>query len=593
MTSLDLAVIGNSYIAALVDRQGRIVWTCWPRIDGDPVFCSLLDGRNPESGFFAVEFEEEGATTEQTYERNTAIVRTVHRLPNGAAFAVTDFAPRFRHFGRMFRPPMIVRRVEWIEGLCRIRARMRPRMDYGRLAPALVPGSNHIRYVSDAGSIRLTTDGPTTLIANESAFVLTRPMTFIVHADESLPDSPARVSREFHDLTQDYWLEWVAQLSIPFEWQEAVIRAAITLKLCSFEDTGAVVAALTTSIPEIPGSGRNWDYRFCWLRDAYYTVHALNRLGVTRTTERFIDYVTNVVAMERGARLRPVYAIIPDEPIEERVVESLEGFNGYGPVRIGNAAAGQVQHDVYGSVILAASLMFFDERLPRKGDASLYDMLEPLGRMALEQALQPDAGIWEFRGRMRNHTYSAALCWAGCNRLAGIARSLGLEESAATWLRSAEGLRETILRRAWNADRNSFVESLDGAAVDASVLLLQRLGLVDAKDPRFISTVDTLGRHLGRGGHMLRYSEADDFGEPSMTFILCTLWYVEALAAIGRQAEARELFETVLASRNHVGLLSEDLDAATGALWGNFPQTYSMVGIVLAAMRLSRAWEST
>ena len=202
---------------------------------------------------------------------------------------------------------------------------------------------------------------------------------------KAFPNSPARVSREFHDQTQDYWLEWVAQLSIPFEWQEAVIRAAITLKLCSFEDTGAVVAALTTSIPEIPGSGRNWDYRFCWLRDAYFTVHALNRLGVTRTTERYIDYVTNVVAMERGARLRPVYAIIPDEPIDERVVGSLKGFKGLAPVRIGNAAADQVQHDVYGSVILAASLMFFDERLPRKGDASLYDMLEPLGRMALEQ----------------------------------------------------------------------------------------------------------------------------------------------------------------------------------------------------------------
>jgi GH15 family glucan-1,4-alpha-glucosidase len=593
MTSLDLAVIGNANIAALVDRRGSIVWGCWPRIDGDPVFCSLIDGTEPDSGFFSIEFEEEGAVTEQRYERNTAIVRTVHRLPDGSAFSVTDFAPRFRQFGRMYRPPMIVRRIEWLHGFCRIRARMRPRMDHGRLSPRLLPGSNHIRYVTEVGSIRLTTDGPTALIANESAFVLSRPMTFIVHVDESLPDAPARVSREFHDLTQDYWLEWAAQLSIPFEWQEAVIRAAITLKLCSFEDTGAVVAALTTSIPEIPGSGRNWDYRYCWLRDAYFTVHALNRLGATRTTERFIDYVTNVVAMERDGRLKPVYAIVPDEPIEERVVDSLKGFNGYGPVRIGNAAGQQVQHDVYGSVILAASLMFFDERLPHKGDGALYAMLEQLGRTAKAQALLPDAGIWEFRGRMRVHTYSAALCWAGCNRLAGIAAHLGLTEQATEWRKSADELHGTILARAWNADRASFVESLDGSAIDASALLLHRLGMVDARDPRFVATVETMGRHLGRGGHMLRYSEADDFGEPSMTFILCTLWYVEALAAIGRHDEARELFETVLARRNHVGLLSEDLDAPTGALWGNFPQTYSMVGIVLAAMRLSRAWEST
>jgi GH15 family glucan-1,4-alpha-glucosidase len=593
MTSLDLAVIGNSNVAALIDRAARIVWTSWPRIDGDPVFCALLDGESPESGCFAIAFVEETVETEQSYERNTAIVRTVLRSASGAAFAVTDFAPRFRQFGRMHRPPMIIRRIERLEGLCRIRVRMRPRMNYGRLRPTLIPGSNHIRYVSEAGSIRLTTDAPVALVALESAFVLSHPMTFILHADESFPDSTARVSREFYDLTRQYWLDWVRQLSIPFEWQEAVIRAAITLKLCSFEDTGAIVAALTTSIPEAPESGRNWDYRYCWLRDAYFTVHALNRLSATRTTERFIDYVTNVVAMEQGSRLRPVYAIVPEQPIEEQVVESLQGFNGHGPVRIGNAASDQIQHDVYGSVILAASPLFFDERLPRKGDASLYAMLEQLGRTALDQSLEPDAGIWEFRGRNRVHTYSAAMCWAACDRLSRIGRSLGLEESAASWRRSADGLRENILRRGWNADRKSFVDSLDGADIDASVLLLHKFGIVDATDPRFVSTVDTLSQYLGRGGHLLRYSAADDFGEPSMSFTMCTLWYVEAIAAIGRVAEARQIFESVLACRNHVGLLSEDLDPETGDLWGNFPQTYSMVGIILTAMRLSRAWEAT
>jgi GH15 family glucan-1,4-alpha-glucosidase len=593
MTSLDLGVIGNSNVAALIDRAGRIVWTSWPRIDGDPVFCSLLDGEDPDGGYFSFEFDEETVATEQSYERNTAILRTVHRSASGAAFAVTDFSPRFRQFGRMHRPPMVIRRVDRLEGLCRIRARIRPRMDYGRYRALPIAGSNHIRYVSEAGSIRLTTDAPLALVAGEGAFVLSRPMTFIIHADESLPDSTSRIAREFHDLTREYWLDWVRQLSIPFEWQEAVIRAAITLKLCSFEDTGAIVAALTTSIPEAPESGRNWDYRYCWLRDAYFTVHALNRLSATRTTERFIDYVTNVVAMEQGQLLRPVYAILPEQPIEEQVIQSLSGFNGHGPVRIGNAAADQIQHDVYGSVVLAASPLFFDERLPRKGDESLYAMLEQLGRTAIDQSLQPDAGIWEFRGRTRVHTYSATMCWAACDRLSRIGRSLGLQESAASWRRSADGLRENILRRGWNADRKSFVDSLDGQDIDASVLLLHKLGIIEATDPRFVSTVDTLSQFLGRGGHLLRYSAADDFGEPSMSFTMCTLWYVEAIAAIGRVAEARQIFESVLACRNHVGLLSEDLDPATGRLWGNFPQTYSMVGIVLTAMRLSKAWEAT
>jgi len=593
MTTLDLAVIGNSNVAALIDRTGRIVWTSWPRIDGDPVFCSLVDGDDPDGGYFSIEFDEETVATEQSYDRNTAIVRTIHRSASGASFMVTDFAPRFRQFGRMYRPPMIIRRVDRLEGLCRIRPKMRPRMDYGRLKPSTIPGSNHIRYATDVGSIRLTTDAPVALIASESAFVLSRPMAFIVHPDESLPDAPSRVSREFHDLTKEYWLDWVRLLSIPFEWQEAVIRAAITLKLCSFEETGGIVAALTTSIPEAPDSGRNWDYRFCWLRDAYFTVHALNRLSATRTTERFIDYVTNIVAMEQGSRLRPVYAVVPEQPLEERIIENLQGFGGHGPVRVGNAAADQVQHDVYGSVILAASPLFFDERLPRKGDASLYGMLESLGRIAVDHAFEPDAGIWEYRGRTRIHTYSAAMCWAACDRLSRLGRSLGLEDNAAMWQQAAGGLRETILRRAWNADRATFVESLDGDSIDASVLLLHKLGIVDAMDPRFVSTVDTLGQQLSRGGHLLRYSAADDFGEPQVSFTMCTLWYVEALAAIGRLAEARRIFESVLACRNHVGLLSEDLDQVTGKLWGNFPQTYSMVGIILAAMRLSKTWEAS
>jgi GH15 family glucan-1,4-alpha-glucosidase len=593
MSALDLAVIGNSNVAALIERSGRIVWMSWPRIDGDPIFCALLDGENPEDGYFSIEFDEETTATVQSYDRNTAIVRTIHRSVSGAAFMVTDFAPRFRQFGRTYRPPMIIRRVERLEGLCRIRARMRPRMDYGRLKSSLIPGSNHIRYVTEVGSIRLTTDAPIALVASESAFVLSHSMTFIIHADETLADSTSRISREFHDQTRDYWLDWTRQLSIPFEWQDAVIRAAITLKLCSVEDTGAVVAALTTSIPESPGSGRNWDYRYCWLRDAYFTVHALNRLGATRTTEHFIDYVTNIVAMERGSRLRPVYAIVPEHSIDERVIEDLRGFKGHGPVRIGNAAADQVQHDVYGSVILAASLMFFDERLPRKGDASLYAMLESLGESALSQALQPDAGIWEYRGRTSVHTYSATMCWAACARLSRIARTLGLDDSAAKWLSASDELRETILRRAWNHDGKFFAASLDGEAVDASVLLLHKLGIVDPMDPRFVSTVDTLGRTLSRSGHLLRYNVADDFGEPSVSFTMCTLWYIEAIAAIGRVEEARQLFEAVLARRNHVGLLSEDLDPVTGELWGNFPQTYSMVGIILTAMRLSTPWEST
>src|SRR6185436_8529380 len=258
---------------------------------------------------------------------------------SGAIVEITDFAPRFQHHGRSFHPTAFVRQVKPLRGLPRVRIRLRPAYEWGAGRPEVTRGSNHVRYVTPSLTVRLTTDAPISYVSNEVPFLLEDPFTLYLGPDETLDRAVPDVGREFFERTQEYWLDWSRHLAIPFEWQDAVIRAAITLKLSSFEETGAIVAAMTTSIPEAPSSGRNWDYRYCWLRDAYFTVHALNRLGVTRTTERYIDYVTNVVAMERSGRLRPVYAIVPDEPIDERVIESLKGFNGHVPVRIGNAAA--------------------------------------------------------------------------------------------------------------------------------------------------------------------------------------------------------------------------------------------------------------
>ena len=588
-SSLDLAVIGNGALAALVDAEGRMVWCCWPRLDGDPIFSALIDGDQDERGLFSFA-PDESYTTEQHYERNTAVLRTVVTTASGS-FAVTDFAPLFPISGRVHRPPMIVRRIEPLSGLCRLRAVLRPLCDYGASTPSTVQGSNHISYVVDGGAFRVTTDASVSYVLNGHGFVLNRPLHFILHPDETLPDAPDRIFAEFADRTREFWFGWVRTLNVPFDWQEAVIRASITLLLCSFAETGAIVAALTTSIPESPGSERNWDYRFCWIRDAHFTVQALNRVGASRTMERFIDYIANVIALERSPTLKPVYGILPQSDLEERIVTTLAGYRGQGPVRVGNAAVTQAQHDVYGGVILAAAQMFFDERLPNRGDVALFKRLEPLGAMALKLALTPDAGIWEYRGRVRVHTYSAAMCWAACDRLARIAERLNLPTRAEHWRGAAESLREAILSRAWNEKLGAICGSLDGDEFDASVLLLHEIGFVSAKDPRFVSTVEKVGARLARNGMMLRYDAPDDFGEPTVSFAVCTFWYVDALAAIGRVEEARAMFEQLLARRNHVGLLSEDIDPATGELWGNFPQTYSLVGVIISAMRLSRGWE--
>lgn len=585
---LDIAVIGNGRTAALIEPSSRIVWWCLPRYDGDPVFCRLVSGEE-EKGFTDVVLDG-FAETKSDYLRNTAIVVTELVAKDGSAVRITDFAPRFQSYGRTFRPPQLIRIVEPLSGTPRITIRFRPTHRYGEPVQARAGGSNHIRFWRDEVPIRLTTDAPISYIEKETSFVLTRAVHMVFGVDEPFEGSLETTSREACERTRDYWLEWARRLAFSFDWQDEIIRAGITLKLSNYEETGAVVAALTTSIPEGPKSGRNWDYRFCWLRDAFFVVRALNRIGATRTMEDFISYILTIAA-GRAHALRAVYGIVPSDPLDEHIAPNLAGYDGGdGPVRIGNAAAAQDQHDVYGSIILAANPMFFDRRLPRPGDAALFHQLEPLGEFAAKLATTPDAGIWEYRCRKRVHTYSAAMCWAGCQRLEAIAAHLGFQDRAAYWSGHAERIGKALLEKAWNPKRNAFTAGFDSDDLDASALLLADLGLIEPNDPRYVSTVGAIERDLRREKHVMRYVAADDFGLPETAFLICRFWLVDAFTAIGRREDARDLFVDALRMRNRYGLLSEDVHPVTGKLWGNFPQTYSMSGLIQSAMKLSRSW---
>ena len=595
MTSLDLGLIGNCSYGALIDKQARVVWTCLPRFDSDPIFCSLLQaGDSPDAGFFEIELVG-FVRSEQEYIPNTAILRTRLYDDRDNAIEITDFAPRFKMFGRMFRPLMLVRRVRPLKGHPVIRVRLRPTYDHGAQRPETTRGSNHLRYLVPGLTLRLTTSLPISAITEELKFLLEEPADLILGSDESLAQRVEDVAREFEDHTLDYWREWSRYLSIPFEWQEAVIRAAITLKLSAYEETGGIIAAMTTSIPECHGSERNWDYRLCWLRDSYFTVHALNRLGATRTMEDYIRFLINLVATheaETGYKLQPLYSILGHAKPDELIVTSLSGYRGMGPVRVGNAAYSQLQYDIYGAVVLAVTQAFYDRRLARPGDKGLFERLEQIGEQAWAVHDQPDAGPWELRNSTQVHTFSSLMCWAACDRLAKIAGTLRLDERASLWGKRAETIREKIETRAWNPEVGAFAQAFGGADLDASMLLLHELGFVQGDDPRFIATVDAIGVQLKRGPYLFRYRAADDFGEPENAFNICTFWYIDALAATGRKEEARVLFENMLARRNHLGLLSEHLDTETGEQWGNFPQTYSMVGLINSAMRLSKSWEA-
>ncbi len=589
---MNYGVIGNCQVAALIDEQARMVWACLPRPDGDPVFSCLLtkEGGESRTGVFAVDMVDL-TRTEQEYMRNSAIIETRMYDSHGGVLRIVDFAPRFRSRGRVFRPMMFVRSVEPLAGRPTLRLRLRPTSGFGERTPAGISGSHHIKFAADGLNYRVTTDASLSALIEDRPVVLERPLHFIIGPDETLQESPAALTREFLGATLSYWQEWVRTLAVPADWQDAVIRSAITLKLCTYEDTGAVLAALTTSIPEAANTTRNWDYRYCWLRDSYFVIQTLNRLGATRTMEAYLHYIDQIIATSTADTLQPLYGITGDPRAEEKIATTLTGYRGMGPVRFGNLAAEQVQHDVYGSVILAATQLFFDERLVRSGDQTLLERLYRLGKRAVATFEEPDAGPWEFRGKLQRHTFSAAISWAGCDRLARIARRVGDHIAARDWGARADYMRQEILDGAWSEERQCFTSAFGNRDLDATALLLPELGLLPATDPRFLKTLERIEEELRTGDLLFRYKHADDFGAPENAFTICAFWYVNALAAAGRMEEARERFDRLLKRRNPLGLLSEDIAPATGELWGNFPQTYSMVGVIGSAVRLSRSWE--
>ncbi len=543
-----------------------------------------------------MEVEEQAGIT-QAYRRNTPILITEITDKAGAKLEIIDFCPRYRQFGRLYRPLAFIRLIRPVEGTPRIRIRLRPTVNYGEAPASTTNGSNHIRYVGGETTLRMTTDGPIGHVLDERLFRLEEPIALFLGPDEGFPADITTTTLRMLRETTDYWRHWVRTLSVPLQWQEAVIRAAITLKLCTHEDTGAIVAALTTSIPEHavePGEvARNWDYRYCWLRDAYYVVQALNRLGAADILENYLTYLRNLVdQVGRQGRVQPVYGVGLEPVLTERVAPDLAGYRGMGPVRVGNQAHEHMQYDVFGQIVLSTVQAFFDERLIRPASVEDFRALEWVGDRAYELHDQPDASLWEFRGREAVHTYSSVMCWAACDRLGNAAQQLGLADRAEHWNGRAEQIRATIESKAWNTELGRYASTFGGDQLDASLLQLVDVRYCAPDDPRMLATIAAVEKGLRRGEFMLRYALPDDFGEPKTAFNFCTFWLIEALHLTGRTAEAREMFEEMLSRRTKAGLLSEDISFDGKELWGNYPQTYSLVGLINCATLLSQPWSS-
>jgi GH15 family glucan-1,4-alpha-glucosidase len=581
----DLALIGNCQFSALIDRSGSAVWCCLPRFDSEPVFSTLLD--EEAGGFFRIGAASEMLGT-QRYLDNTNVLETRFETEDGA-FRVLDFAPRFVQHGRTFRPTQLVRIVEPLSGAPRIRVSCEPRLGWSKQPPARAQGSHHVRFEGFESQLRLTTDVPLAYLGGQAFTALTERKHFILSWGAPVEEELSPLCDRFLRETVRYWEHWVKDCDIPPLFQQEVIRSALVLKLHCYEDTGAIVASMTTSIPESKGSGRTWDYRYCWLRDAYYALGAFGMLGRFEERESFITYLLNIAAAKPDLDLQPLYRVDGSTQLEERILHDWRGFNGDGPVRIGNGAASHTQNDIFGEMVLALTPIFLDDRFKAERSAATLDLIGRLACKAIAVAGTPDAGIWEYRTEWKPQTFSSLMCWAAADRMAMVsARHLPSRE--AEFRTAALNIREQILARTWNPRLQSFTASYGGEELDASLLQMATLRLFPPNEPRLKSTIDAIWKGLAREGWLFRYRLDDGFGETRVAFIICTFWLIEALAATGRREEAKDVLAHVHSAMSPLGLLSEDIETSNRTMWGNFPQAYSHVGLIRSAFMASPSW---
>ncbi|MBL8753867.1 MAG: glycoside hydrolase family 15 protein [Planctomycetes bacterium] len=574
---LDHGVIGNGRVLALVAPDTAIEWACLPQWDSPSVFGSLLDQAN--GGTWRITPGSGPVAGSLRYDPNTNVLRNTFTTAD-AAWEVVDFAPRIPDGLGVRAPYELVRLVLPLRGQVRLAVQFDPRPDYGRSRPHLCPVDGGIRIDAGALRLRLDTNAPVAKVLAGQPFVLHEPVYFVLRlGDDDHRADLAVVQRALHH-TVAGWRSWARTCSLPPFRQQEVLRSALCLKLHAHLDTGAIIAATTTSIPEAMGTERTWDYRYCWLRDAAFVVEALRRLSHLGEGAAFLRFLVDVAA---SGPLQPVYGLDGRRELHESMLPHLAGFGGNGHVRIGNAAWMQRQNDLMGELLLSLEALVTDPRLVDQDVPALMPLVERLVNEAIAAAPEPDTGIWEYRTMLKHHTFSRAMCQAAIERGARLARRFGRNDLAATWTTIAEREREEVLRRGFSKELGYFTQGLDGVSPDASNLLLPSIGLLGAKDPRFVATLDAYGKLLTDQGFMLRYKNDDDFGTTTSAFTICSFWWAEAMALAGRLDDAIAIFDRMASCANPLGLFSEDVDPATGALLGNFPQAYTHVGLINAA----------
>lgn len=578
----EMGMIGNCASNALIDIKGNVKWLCWPRPDSSFVFGSLLD--TEKGGCFSIIPLEQEFQTHQYYLQNTNILCT-EVFGSWGRYRITDFMPRFLQNERYFKPLMFIRKLEWLEGDPQLKVVCNPVYDYGKQKSSVELGSNHLRYTGFGHEVRLTTNVSLNYILEEKFFGLSEPRYLVLTFGIPLEGPLERTSEDFLHKTTNYWQNWVKQSKIGEFNQEYVIRSALTLKMHQFEDTGAIIASATTSLPESPHANRNWDYRYCWMRDSFYTLKGLHEVGHFHEMEKYARYISDINVGSEG-RYHPVYNLMGDTNFPERELE-LHGYMGNQPVRVGNEARNHIQNDVYGEILVSLLPLYVDKRFVIKKEFnSLPDIAKLLQMIELTMD-EPDAGLWEFRNVAQKHAFTYFFHWAGSNAALRIANTLGDKKMGEHAMRLIKQSSDR-LEGCYNPKIGAYTQAIGSDNLDASLLQLITMNYLNPYSDRARNHLKAIEERLmTSNGLLYRYIHKDDFGYPETTFLVCSFWHVEALACVGRLDEAIERFDQLMKFSNHLGLFSEDVAAADGSQWGNFPQTYSHVGLMNAAFRIA------
>lgn len=587
MNNLDYGITGNCKSAVLVSKNGFIDWCCLPQFDSPSVFGRLID--KDKGGSFGFTVDKDYKIT-QNYIENTAILVTRYQQGENI-FEVKDFMPRYKKNDHTHHsPPEFIRFLKHISGKPKIQVQYDPQLEYAIGETKTYIKKDFIVSLTDSelyDNLFLYTDIEKEKVLNASPIEITSDHYFLVGYQEKLFDPNLRKIISEYERTKVYWLDWTERTPTFKKYNQEITRSAMTLKLLSFDKTGAILAAATTSLPETIGEVRNWDYRFCWIRDASMVVKVMSRLGHKSMAKRYLNFVINLMP-DKDEKLQIMYGINGQKKLTETFLDHLDGYENSSPVRIGNAAYKQKQNDIYGILMDMIYELILNFHNDIEDGESLWNITKSIVWVVKKHWQEPDKGIWEFRSEDQHFTFSKVLCWTAVDKAIKVAKLLKKNRKLERWQTLEREIKEDILTNAWNEEVQAFTQAYGSKDLDASVLLMASYNFIDPKDPKFVKTVKAIGRELSNDGLLYRYKNQDDFGLPSSSFTICTFWYINSLYKIGEEKEAEKQFKKLLSYSNHLGLFSEDLDFKTKRLLGNFPQAYSHLALIETAINLSK-----